>query len=129
MLLGKRRVRLVPAVVSAAVAIGSSYGALSMVAPKIRKQSYQQSLRVYQANLLREYQNLVVAQAGIKSLRKVLASETAAINQIAQVGVPQVDGGSGLAVGGSVPALPTISSPSVGAPITHATTGASALSG
>lgn len=122
----------VPTGVAIAVAGVSRYGALTLIAPKIRQQTYEQALSRYQSTeAATEAQAIFIARS-VTELQNQLNRELSSIKNLANPSPPPLNPGAstgGSTSAGSVAKLPAINVPTISAPTTHATTGASTTAG
>lgn len=133
----KRRLRTpgakwVPPTLAVALAGVSSYGALAMIAPKIRLQSAQEELRLYQSQTAAEAQSAGQTEQSLAKLQAALKEEIAAVQRLSQLSPesPTAPGSTSSSGSGGGGGLPTLSIPPISAPpATHSTTGASATAG
>jgi hypothetical protein len=133
----KRRLRTpgakwIPPTIAVTLAGVSSYGALAMIAPKIRLQSAQEELRLYESQTAAEAQSAGQTEQSLAKLQAAIKEEIAAVQRLSQLSpeTPSASGSTPSSSSGGGAGVPTLSIPTISAPpATHSTTGASATAG
>jgi hypothetical protein len=118
--------------VAIVVAGFSSYSSLTLIAPKIRQQSYEQALASYQNTEAATAAQASSMARAIAELQNQLNRELASIQSLTNAAPPPLNPGSSAGrstSSGSVTKLPALNIPTVSAPTAHATTGASTTTG